>query len=196
MALYASEPKGDGNFNPAPEGNHQGVCVDVVNLGLMEETWEGKTSIKHKCRLIWEINEVDEETGRRFTVAKKYTVSLHKNAALRRDLKNWRGKDFTAAELERFNVESVLGANCLLNIVHNTGSNGQTYANVDAVTPLPKGMEKISVSSDFTRVKDRDGYTEPNMDPDKVASGDGRQGAAPAAAQVTPAVDDDDNLPF
>ena len=30
-------------YTPAPAGTHQAVCVDVVDLGVIEKTWQGKT---------------------------------------------------------------------------------------------------------------------------------------------------------
>lgn len=192
MSLIPPKPnESEFNFATAPEGNHQGVCCDVVDLGIQEEEWNGKVSEKWKCRLIWELNEVDEETGKRFTVSRKFTVSLHENASLRKMLKSWRGKDFTEDELGKFDLETVIGANCLLNVVHNV-SGDRTYANVETVTPLPKGMKKIKVSDDYVRVKDRDGYEPPSHEP--KSSGDGQKGKAPK--QPVPAEKEEAGLPF
>jgi len=51
-------------------------------------------------------------------------------------------------------VETIIGANCLLNIQHKE-SNGKTYANVISVMPLLKGMPKIAASAGYVRVCDR-----------------------------------------
>ena len=156
MPFVVKPPSDDGaSFALAPEGNHQGVCCDVVDLGEQEEEWQGQVKMKHKCRLIWEIDEVDEDTGHRFTVSRKYTVSLHENAALRKLLKSWFGKDLSEEQAENgVDLEKLIGCNCMLNVVHNTPGD-RTFANVETVTRLGKGMKKIEVSKDYVRVKDR-----------------------------------------
>jgi hypothetical protein len=54
-------------------------------------------------------------------------------------LESWRGRPFTPAELDGFDLKKVLGANCFLNIVH--GNKGdKVYANIATVNPLPKGI--------------------------------------------------------
>jgi hypothetical protein len=138
------------DFKPAPEGLHQAACVDVVDLGLKDTPWGQKP----KIRLWWQIEARDED-GKRFAVAKDYTASLSTKANLTRDLESWRGRPFTEQELEGFDVESCLGANCQVQVAHNLGKNGTVWANVMAVVPIGKGMTKMR-AEDFTRVKDRD----------------------------------------
>lgn len=140
-------------FTPAPSGVHQGVCCDVVDLGMVTTEWEGKKRTSHKVYLVWQIGEVNQETGKRFTVRKRYTVSLHEKAALRKDLQSWRGRPFTQEELRGFDLDKVLGVNGLLNIVH-AESDGSIYANVEAIMPLPKGQARMDVS-DYVREQDR-----------------------------------------
>jgi hypothetical protein len=50
-------------------------------------------------------------------VSKFYTLSLSDKANLRKDLESWRGKQFTDAELEGFELKNLVGANCYLNLV-------------------------------------------------------------------------------
>jgi hypothetical protein len=153
MAIIA-KASGDGqSFQPAPEGTHQAVCVDVVDKGLLETTWQGVVSKKHKIDVAWQIGE-NREDGKPFLVFKRYTLSLGEKANLRKDLESWRGKKFTREEEAGFDVEMLIGANCLLNILHNV-SGDKTYANVQAVSPLIKGMAKIA-AREYVRVQDRD----------------------------------------
>jgi hypothetical protein len=151
MAIIAKE-KG-GNYTPAPAGVHQAVCVDVVELGLIQTTYGGKTTEKEMIRLIWQIEEINESTGLRFTVQRRYSLSLHAKASLRKDLESWRAKPFTAEELKGFDVERLIGANCFLNVVHETRENS-TYANIAAIMPLKKGTPKMEPDG-YIQVKDR-----------------------------------------
>lgn len=149
MSLVAKET--GGNFIPAPAGVHQAVCVDVIDLGMVMSAFYKKES--HKCYLVWEIDE-EMPDGQRFTVRRRYTVSLNSKATLRRDLESWRGRTFTDEELKGFDVEAVLGANCNVNVVQEKRE-GETYANVTAITPLHKTQRKIAASGKYIRVKDR-----------------------------------------
>jgi hypothetical protein len=140
------------SFVPCPAGPHSGVCVDVVDLGLVETTFNGKTKKSHKCRLVWQVAELNQD-GKPYLVQKQYTASLHEKAALRLDLQSWRGRPFTEQEAQGFDVEVLIGKACLLNVQH-VDRNGSTYANVTGVMPLPKGMPVMQPSG-YVRVKDR-----------------------------------------
>jgi hypothetical protein len=140
--------KSSGNFKPAPEGLHDAVIVDQFDLGLVETPW-GK---KPQLRTFWEIN-VLMENGKRFIVMKTYGVSLHKKAILRKDLQGILGRPLTEEELRGFEIESTIGMPCQVLIVHNTGSDGMVYANVQTV--MKAGANRLSPSGNFIRHKDR-----------------------------------------
>ncbi len=142
-------------FTPAPSGLHQAVCVDVIDMGVLEVTYGGKTKKQRKIRLAWQIDE-EMEDGKPFLVQKRYTASLHEKSTLRKELESWRGKPFTDEELAAFDMERLLGVNCQLNIQHAVKA-GETYANVVSIVPLGKNMPKIA-ARDYVRMQDREGY--------------------------------------
>lgn len=185
MAIIAKS-NGDGqNFEPAPAGVHQAVCVDVVDLGVLDVTWQGVTKKQHKVNIAWQINEARED-GKPFLVFKRYTLSLSEKATLRKDLESWRGKKFTREEEMGFDLENVVGANCLLNITHNSVKD-KTYANVSTVSPLMKGMPTIN-ARDYVRKQDRkpdDSGSQASADRRVTDDGDG---------PMEPITDDD--IPF
>jgi hypothetical protein len=152
-------------FTPAPEGTHQAVCVDVIDKGWLPNPFKEGTE-QHKVDLAWQIGEMRDD-GKRFIVFKRYTASLNDKATLRHDLESWRGRPFTAQELAGFDLESVIGANCLLNVVHKTGTKdpSKTFANVAAVMPLIKGMPKLS-PVDYERVPPAE-EPEPEPEPER-----------------------------
>jgi hypothetical protein len=151
MAITVSAPKSV--FVPAPPGVHQAVCVDVVDLGVLKVTYQSVTQMKHKVRLVWQIDET-MENGERYVVSRRYTASLHPKASLRKDLEAWRSKAFTEEEATGFDLEVLLGVNCLLNVVQTTRG-GDTYSNVVGIMPLRKGMTKMEPKN-FIRRKDRE----------------------------------------
>lgn len=143
MAIIATGGEGK-SFAPPPEGTHQAVCVDVIDAGMHDNPFNPGTQ-QHKVDLVWQLNELRED-GQRFQAWKRYTLSLNEKAVLRHDLESWRGRPFTADELRGFDVETVKGVNCLLNIVHRQSQKnpGRVYGNIASVMPLMKGMLKIA----------------------------------------------------
>lgn len=138
-----------GNFTPAPAGTWAAVCVDIVDLGMVQG-FQGKA--QHKVKLVWQIEE-DRADGKPFQVQKRYTPSLHEKASLRKDLEAWRGRAFTEEELDGWDLDNVIGAGCLLCVVQ-VAKNNETYANIQSLMKLPKSM-KAPTPRDYVRVKDR-----------------------------------------
>jgi hypothetical protein len=152
---------GGRNYMPPPEGLWAAVCVDVVDLGMVDGQW----GEKHKCRIVWELSAKMDD-GRPFTAQKQYTVSLNEKASLYKDLKSWRGKPFTPEELAGFDVEKVLGAPCQL-VITQEEKDGSVYGNITAVMKAdPKS--KLKASGQYVRVKDRtpkeDSASEPSIE--------------------------------
>lgn len=149
MAIVATDTGGGGDFSPMPVGNHVAVCNQVVDLGqqrVVSQMYGDK--VKHQVwirwetpeeQLEWEDRDGNKQIGNR-VIGKTYTVSLHENANLRGDLESWRGRPFTQEELQGFDISKLLGAPCMVNVTH-TEKNGKTYANVAAITPLPKSLK-------------------------------------------------------
>lgn len=135
-------------YTPAPEGVHAAVCVDVVDKGQVESQW----GVKHKCRIVWEIAAMMDD-GRRFTIGKTYTVSLHEKATLYKDLKSWRGRPFTADELRGFDLEKVVGAPCQVVVTHDE-KDGEVYGNITAIMKADKS-NILTPSGKYVRAKDR-----------------------------------------
>lgn len=142
MPLIASAKSGAPRQNP-PAGTHLARCYQIVDLGTHDKEWQGKRRKSHEVRVSWELPDECADFGKDklepFAVHKTYTLSLSEKANLRHDLENWRGKAFTEQELEAFDVFKVLGHPCMVTVTH-VEKNGSTYANVTAVTALPKGI--------------------------------------------------------
>lgn len=134
MSLLATDKGGD--FELTPAGAHVARCYSVVDLGMQETSF----GTKRRVRISWELPDERMQDGRPFSVSKNYTLSLNEKSNLAADLAAWRGRPFSAAERKGFDVHSVLGATCMLNVVHNE-SGDRTFANVASISPLPKRTE-------------------------------------------------------
>lgn len=150
MSLTLTANSGGADFAPHPQGVFAARCVRIIDLGTQESEYMGEKKKAHKIILAFETSETmtgGDFDGKPFLVTTRYTASLHEKSALRKDLKSWRGRDFTEAELAGFHLKNVLKAPAMLNIVH-TERNGRTYANIANITPLPKGMSANPPSGD------------------------------------------------
>lgn len=153
MPIIAKGSNGSGDFQPCPAGVHQGVCVDVIDMGPLKVTWKGVEKQQHKIRVVWQVSD-RMDTGKPFIVQKRYTLSLHEKAHLRHDLESWRGRPFSDEESAGFDVERLIGVNAMLNVTH-VKKGDATYANVVAIMPLMRNVPKIDAES-YTRHVDRD----------------------------------------
>jgi hypothetical protein len=123
-------------------GPVQAVAFKVFDVGIQASSF-GEA---HKILIVWEIvtrYTKGDFKDKRMLVNKLYTASLGTKANLRKDLEQWKGKPFNEFELKGFDIERLVGVNCLINIVlESKGEN--TYANVGSIMGLPEGMAKIT----------------------------------------------------
>lgn len=128
-------------FTPCPEGTWPVRCSQLTDLGTSESTYEGQTRSRHRLRIVFEVcdSEMAAPNGEPFAITRSFTASLSEKGALRPFLESWRGRAFSPAELAGFDLKSVLGAPGLASVVHEVKGD-RTYANVKAVSKLPKGL--------------------------------------------------------
>lgn len=136
---------GGGEFKRVPAGTHLAVCTLVANIGLQPGSamYPGE---KLKIVFRWEVpgERVEyEKDGKTvegpLTISQTLTASMHPESNMRKMLESWRGKKFTDEEAGKFDVSTVLGKPCLLNVTESE-KGGKTYSNVSGVSPLIKGM--------------------------------------------------------
>jgi len=136
----------DGTYESVPLGTQQAICVFVEDIGTHESSYQGKPLRNHQIIVCWALKEIMSEgdnTGKPFMISKYYTLSLNEKANLCKDLESWRGKAFTVEEKEGFDVEKLIGANCLLGIIEAENTKGKKYAKIASISPIVSGMEKM-----------------------------------------------------
>lgn len=141
MAIKLSN-KGGNDLPPIPADTHQAVCYGVVDVGTHQPKNPAHKPTR-KLILLFELPFERADFGEKGNLPRgiscTLTQSLSDNAILRKFLKSWRGRDFTAQELEGFDPRQLIGANCNLVISNNPSADGtKTFANIDGILPLRK----------------------------------------------------------
>lgn len=155
MSIIARKQKSD--FTPCPEGLWPAVAGDVVDLGMVNTQW----GEKHKVQIRWFADAEPRRADRKpYMVSKKYTLSLHEKANLRLMLEVWRGRKFTEDELDGFDLESLIGVHCQIQVAHGQGDEGP-YAFPQVILKAVKNGRPVEVPSDYVRECNRPGYKAP-----------------------------------
>lgn len=135
-----------------PDADHYKVrCIQWIDLGTQESDWKGQKKQQLKLLLTFELLGTKEifnpDKGEQpFTINKEFTNSLNEKSNLLPFLEGWRGKSFSAAELEKINTEpGYLGKMFInqagyLNVIHKQSKNGKTYANIASLGRIPKSL--------------------------------------------------------
>ena len=142
MALKA--PSGNNTSRQiAPEGAYPARCYQIIDLGTTMQTGQfpGK---KRKVQFIFELPtetyEFEKGEGLKpFYARSIYNLSMNEKAVLRRDIEAWAGKKMTNEIAGEFDIFTLLGRPCIVNITHIEKGDA-TYANIIGMSPLPKGM--------------------------------------------------------
>lgn len=144
--MIIKEESGSSNYEPIAKGRHAAICVTVAGIGNQETAY----GTKNQVILTWEIPSIvrewtkDGETQEgRAQISRTFTCSLAPKSSLRQVLEDWRDKEFTAQELQGFDLQKLLGVQCTLKIKHQTSQDGsRVYANISDVEPYD-GNEKF-----------------------------------------------------
>jgi len=133
-------------FKIAPTGSHLARLYRIIDLGTQKSEYMGKVNMLRKVKFFWELHGDDLKTddGKPLIQTRNYTLSLGEKASLRKDLESWRGKSFTDDELRGFDLTNLLDKWCMITVQHRE-SNGKTYADAVAVTPVPAVVAKTGL---------------------------------------------------
>jgi hypothetical protein len=131
-----------------PPGNYVAICYKMLQIGTIDNTYMGVTSKKPVIRIGWELCDElkvfkEGDIPKPWVIEKEYNLFMTDKSNLRKDLQSWRGAAWTDKEATDFDITKLVGAPCLLNIIHKTNEAGtKTYENIAGITPLPKSTPK------------------------------------------------------
>lgn len=142
MALTA--PKGKSS-EPVPKGNHVARLYQIIHIGTNSFEYMGETKSSDKIRLTFELSNErkafkEGDEPKPYSISREFGFSMHTKSKLRPFVEGMIGTALFDKEADNFDFESLLGQECLLNVVHEE-KNGNVYANIAGASPLPKGMD-------------------------------------------------------
>jgi len=191
--------QGQRQFTPCPVGNWQAVCVDIIDMGESVEQYQDQAPyLTHKVVLVFQTDEQNPETGKRFEPSIEFTATFGPKSKLRKMLGGWRGKPYSDEEaMAGAPLHKLLGVNAMVNVLHKTSKAERTYAVIDNIAQTPKSLPKI-VANGYERsehwAKRKEEYAA------KVAAFKlalVNAGTAPNYDELPPALQqEDDDLPF
>ena len=130
-----------------PAGTYVARCYSVVHLGHVTQKYVGEEKIVDLVRFTWELPTelrcFNQDKGEQpCAISKEMTFSLNEKSNLRAMLNTWRGKPLTEDEAKAFDLAKLLGAPCMINLIHQPSKTNpeRVYERIAAVLPMMKGM--------------------------------------------------------
>lgn len=144
--------------DPASSGWHDAVLAEVVDLGVEPNPFK-KGQMRHQGILVFQVDEEYEGEGdlagtrkeaRVYVDADRGLGSSAKGTELRRFLAQWRGREFSAEELDRFSkkgidLESMVNYPCRIMTTIELSKKGDKFAK--PVEFAPAGDVKLKIEN-------------------------------------------------
>lgn len=163
-------------------GLHHAICYGVFHIGTQPPQNKGDNPKDKvilvfelpKERLEYEIDGVRKNLPRAQSIT--FTRSMHVKANLRKTLESWRGRSFTEEEAENFELTSLLGVHCMVNITHRRGQGkyiNTTFTDISNILPAGKETTKSPTENphvffSFEEIKEGNDIIFPKGMPDWV----------------------------
>lgn len=147
-------------YPPVEAGTYAAVCVGIIDIG--EQYSPTFKKYADKLMIVFEIPsetiEIDGEQKPRW-ISQEFMQSLNEKANLYKLLTSWLGRALTEEELEGFDLFSLLGKSCFINLLVEQKESG-SYNRISAVMGLPKGMPEPKTESELIGFAMADGFNE------------------------------------
>jgi hypothetical protein len=125
-----------GDFELLDADTYEARLVAIIDLGVHEESFQGGDPKKqHKVLFVWELTGVTRGNGKPWYVNRRYTLSFHEKASLRKDLEAHQRKPYP--EGADIDPEKFLGLPWSVEIAHSKKGE-KTYFAVGKVGPVAK----------------------------------------------------------
>jgi hypothetical protein len=147
MAIIAKSTGESTQRELIPAGTYVARCYSVVHLGHVTQKYMGEEKLVDLVRFTWELpTELrcfsQDKGDQPCAISKEMTFSLNEKSNLRAMLNAWRGKALTEEEAKAFDLAKLIGAPCMINLIHQPSKANpeKVYERIAAVLPMMKGM--------------------------------------------------------
>lgn len=152
----------------APEGLHAARLIQIIRLGVQRsEKFNSETDqVLLGFELVDEKHVFNEERGEQpFVMSRTYSLGLGKKSNLRKIVENMIGKQLK--ENSTFDIETLAGEPCQIQVKHTENDKGDKFANIDSVVGPPKvkgKTVKVTRAENDIIVFDIDDFTKEQFD--------------------------------
>lgn len=128
----------------APAGTFPARVYSIIYMGTIKGEYKGTPTESYKVRISWELPTKTKvfkegEPAKPFSVSKELTLSMGSKSSLRPLVEGMLGVSFTDDDAKSFDVDELLGKECLLSLSHKESPNGK-YVAINSASQLPEGM--------------------------------------------------------
>lgn len=140
MSLIAKDNQKE--FIPLEAGTHVGRLCGVIHIGTITDFIQGKDVTRNRVYISFEIPTELKEDGKPHTIGQEFTLSMNKQGNLLPFIESMLGKKLSKEESKEFDVLTLIGTPAMINVIHSApNTDGNVFANIKSVSPLPKGTE-------------------------------------------------------
>lgn len=143
MSIIAQQSNNNSGGQTVPAGTHVARCYQIIHIGTVPDTYQGQERLVDKVRLVFELPLETADFGKGqqpFSIGRDFTLSMHEKSGLRAFIQSWLGESLSDSDAAKFNVETMIGKEAMVSVMHRTANTGRTYADLKAASPLVKGM--------------------------------------------------------
>jgi|GEM_PF-557728 len=139
---------------PLPGGTYPAICIGVADVG--DQFYQQYENTSRKVAFTFEIPSEADGSGNPRQLTKYYTFSDSKKSKMRPLLNSWTNKNMSEQEMREFDLFSLIGSSCLINI---SITKDRQYNDIEAVMSLPKGIPPLQSATPAIRYDmDVDGF--------------------------------------
>jgi hypothetical protein len=115
-----------------PTGDVPARCYQVYDLGLQASP-DNQTG-RREVVVLFELDALRRD-GKPFTISKRFTASMHPKASLRKFIEAWRGRPYLDEEVQRYELEQLVGKYAVLTIALKPTASNRLWKDIFNIRP-------------------------------------------------------------
>lgn len=141
FSSYSSKPR-----ELCPEGTFQAELIRIYYCGIQENKYNPE-SPQPKIVFSFELDEPMLESDGNHILSTTVTYSLHEKSGMTKLLKPALGSAYPDKPGQELDVDSLVGMKVMVTVSH-TQKADRTYANIEGLARLPRGMQPFTATQD------------------------------------------------